>query len=167
MKRRVPAVIVTVAVLFVSIFSMSIFASAATSYTPRLTAPASSNQYYYSNKNIFYKYGYGMPNCTAYAYGRAYEILGKEPKLCIYDADEWFDYNKEGAGYAGGIMSAAIDGIMTAEADTLLLLKKSKTAQSLSQTLLMADRTFIFPQQKHQTLMQAVIAGGIFRDIST
>ena len=58
-------------------------------------------------------------------------------------------------------------GIMTAEADTLLLLKKSKTAQSLSPTLLMADRTFIFPQQKHQTLMQAVIAGGIFRDIST
>ena len=102
MKRRVPAVIVTVAVLFVSIFSMSIFASAATSYTPRLTAPASSNQYYYSNKNIFYKYGYGMPNCTAYAYGRAYEILGKEPKLCIYDADEWFDYNKDGGYYKYG-----------------------------------------------------------------
>ena len=58
-------------------------------------------------------------------------------------------------------------GIMTAEVGTLLLLKKSKTAQSLSPTLLMADRTFIFLQQRHQTLMQAVIAGGIFRDIST
>lgn len=102
LKKRIPSVIITVAVLFTTIFSMSIFASAATTYTPRLSAPSSSNQYYYSNKNIFYKFGYGMPNCTAYAYGRAYEILGKQPNLCIYGAEEWFDYNKEGKYYKYG-----------------------------------------------------------------
>lgn len=101
-QKRIPSVIITVAILFTTVFSMSIFASAATSYTPRLSAPSTSNQYYYSNKNIFYKYGYGMPNCTAYAYGRAYEILGKEPNLCIYDADEWYDYNKDGGYYSYG-----------------------------------------------------------------
>lgn len=74
----------------------------ATQYLARMHAPKKDNPYYYSDKNIFYKYGYGMPNCTAYAWGRAYEILGKEPKLCIYDAYEWFDYNKENEIYAYG-----------------------------------------------------------------
>lgn len=71
-------------------------------FSPRLTAPAKDNPYYYSNKNVFYKHGYGMPNCTAYAYGRAYEILGEEPQLCIYDAQNWFDYNKDNGIYAYG-----------------------------------------------------------------
>ena len=71
-------------------------------FSPRLTAPSKDNAYYYSNKNVFYKHGYGMPNCTAYAYGRAYEILGKEPQLCIYDAQNWFDYNKDNGIYAYG-----------------------------------------------------------------
>ena len=35
-----------------------------------------------------------MPNCTCYAYGRAYEILGKKPNLCTGNAGEWYDYNK-------------------------------------------------------------------------
>ncbi len=72
------------------------------SYTARLTAPSKSNPYFYSNINVFYKFGYGMPNCTCYAYGRAYEILKTEPKLCIYDADEWFDYNKKYGYYSYG-----------------------------------------------------------------
>lgn len=104
MTRRIPAVFITVAILFITVFSMTIFANAASvnTYTPRLTAPAKNNQYYYSDKNIFYKYGYGMPNCTAYAYGRAYEILGKAPNLCPYDADEWYDYNKSNKYYSYG-----------------------------------------------------------------
>lgn len=72
------------------------------SYTARLTAPAKTNPYYYSNINVFYKFGYGMPNCTCYAYGRAYEILKAEPKLCIYDANQWFDYNKDNGYYSYG-----------------------------------------------------------------
>lgn len=74
----------------------------AASFTPRLEAPSYSNEYYYSSKNLYYKYGWGMPNCTAYAYGRAYEILGKEPKLCPYNAERWYGYNIEGGYYSYG-----------------------------------------------------------------
>ncbi len=74
----------------------------ATIYSPRLSAPESTNSYYYSNKNIFYASGYGMPNCTAYAYGRAYEILGKAPSLCTGNAGKWYDYNVSGGYYPYG-----------------------------------------------------------------
>ena len=96
------AVILTVAILFTTVFSMSIFASAATTFSPRLSAPASTNKYYYSDLNVFYKYGWGMPNCTAYAYGRAYEILGSEPKLSWGDAEKWYSYNKSNGYYSYG-----------------------------------------------------------------
>lgn len=43
-------------------------------FTPRLTAPLSTNSFYYSNLNVYYASGYGMPNCTAYAYGRVLEL---------------------------------------------------------------------------------------------
>ncbi len=74
----------------------------ANEYKPRLTAPDKDNKYYYSDINVFYKHGWGMPNCTAYAYGRAYEILKKEPQLCIYSAYLWYDYNKDNKLYAYG-----------------------------------------------------------------
>lgn len=100
--RKIPAAFVVAALLFVTVFSCAGIASAESTFSPRLLAPSKSDAYYYSDKNIFYKFGYGMPNCTAYAYGRAYEILGKEPKLCPYDAQEWFDYNKENKYYTYG-----------------------------------------------------------------
>ena len=82
---------------------MGISAGAATTYTPRLNAPESNNVYYYnSNYNVFQKYGYGLPNCTAYAYGRAYEILKSTPKLSWKGAGQWYDYNKSGGYYSYG-----------------------------------------------------------------
>ena len=38
-------------------------------YVPRLTAPDLNDPLYYSNYNRYYETGWGMPNCTAYAYG--------------------------------------------------------------------------------------------------
>lgn len=102
LTKKTTAVFITVAILFTTVFSVSIFANAVTSFSPRLSAPSKKNNYYYSDKNIFYKYGYGMPNCTAYAFGRAYELLKKEPQLCHYDAQEWYDYNKDGGYYSYG-----------------------------------------------------------------
>ena len=72
------------------------------SYSPRLSAPSYANKYYFSDSNIFYKYGYGMPNCTCYAWGRAYELLNKTPDLCVYSAYLWYDYNKENGYYPYG-----------------------------------------------------------------
>lgn len=100
-SKKISAAVLTAVMLFVSVFSMSMIASAA-SFSPRLSAPSSSNKYYYSNLNVFYKYGYGMPNCTAYAYGRAYEILGSEPKLSWNNAEQWYDYNKSNGYYKYG-----------------------------------------------------------------
>lgn len=69
-------------------------------FIPRTTAP--KNNSYYTSKNAYYKCGYGMPNCTAYAYGRAYEILDKKPKLCMGNAYEWYGYNKSHKYYDYG-----------------------------------------------------------------
>ncbi|MDO5123567.1 MAG: dockerin type I domain-containing protein [Eubacteriales bacterium] len=73
-----------------------------TTFTPRLSAPGKSNAYYYSNKNIFYSIGYGMPNCTAYAWGRAYEILKTKPNLSVDSAHYWWGYNKTNKYYPYG-----------------------------------------------------------------
>lgn len=100
-NKKVSAAVLTAVMLFVSVFSMSMIASAA-SFSPRLSAPSLSNKYYYSDLNAFYKYGYGMPNCTAYAYGRAYEILGSKPKLSWNNAEQWYDYNKSNGYYKYG-----------------------------------------------------------------
>lgn len=97
--KRIPSMFLACALLFTTVFSFSMIANASSSFTPRLEEPSLSNEYYYSNKNIFYKFGYGMPNCTAYAFGRAYEILGEEPNLCHFDAYKWYDYND---GYSRG-----------------------------------------------------------------
>lgn len=60
-------------------------------FKARFTEPEKSNILYYSNKNRFYKAGYGMPNCTAYTSGRWMEINGMSNYLPIYgNAYEWF-----------------------------------------------------------------------------
>lgn len=101
--KRFSAVLIVIALIVTSVLSMGISAGAATTYTPRLNAPESNNVYYYnSNYNVFQKYGYGLPNCTAYAYGRAYEILKSTPKLSWNGAGQWYDYNRNGGYYSYG-----------------------------------------------------------------
>lgn len=64
-------------------------------FIKRESAPSKDDKHYYSNDNIFYKAGYGIPNCTAYAFGRAYELLGTIPKLSNHQAEVWIEDNKE------------------------------------------------------------------------
>ena len=72
-----------------------------TNFKLRTTAPSKDNKHYYSNENPYHKYGFGMPNCTAYAWGRFYEILGTPPKLSpgIKSAGAWYH---ESDGYERG-----------------------------------------------------------------
>lgn len=67
-------------------------------FVKRTTAPDTSNACYYAN-NPFYQSGYGMPNCTAYAWGRFYELSGEYPSLSLGDAENWYNYSD---GYARG-----------------------------------------------------------------
>ncbi len=69
-------------------------------YKPRLTAPAKNNKHYYSNDNVFYRGGFGMPNCTAYAHGRIAEITGKYPRI-YGNAEDWYSAAQKN-GYETG-----------------------------------------------------------------
>lgn len=70
-------------------------------FIPRLTdAGMSGNPYWYSN-NPFYQAGYGLPNCTCYAWGRFWEEAGPEyrPNLSTGNAEDWYNYSD---GYERG-----------------------------------------------------------------
>lgn len=64
-------------------------------FVPRLDqntpTPMANNDWWYSSENIFYRYGYGLPNCTCYAYGRYAEIRGAFAQLPQWDAKDWWD----------------------------------------------------------------------------
>lgn len=64
-------------------------------FVRRTEAPATSNAYYYAN-NPFYQSGYGMPNCTCYAWGRFWELSGTRPALSTRDAERWFGNTADG-----------------------------------------------------------------------
>ena len=68
-------------------------------YIPRLTAPDTGNAYFYAD-NPFYQSGYGLPNCTCYAWGRFWEITGgAKPSLSLGNAENWYGHSD---GYARG-----------------------------------------------------------------
>ena len=60
-------------------------------YEKRLSCPSKENKYYYED-NVFYQSGYGIPNCTCYAWGRFYELSKERPKLCKKNAENWYAY---------------------------------------------------------------------------
>lgn len=70
-------------------------------FVSRLNAPDKSDKFYYGD-NIFYKCGYGMPNCTAYVWGRWYELTGAKPKVYTGNAENWFPKGKSYDGYERG-----------------------------------------------------------------
>ncbi len=68
-------------------------------YTPRTTLTAVDCQSIYWD-NIFQRnWSLGGGNCTWYAYGRAWELLGKKPNLSVNGAHKWYTYND---GYERG-----------------------------------------------------------------
>lgn len=65
----------------------------AASYSSRTSVPSNTNRCYYSTSNPFFTSNL-WTWCTWYAYGRAYEILGKKPDLSTRAAGRWFRDNK-------------------------------------------------------------------------
>lgn len=65
----------------------------ANTFTPRLNSNGMVNSIYYYSGNPFYTSGYGLPNCTCYAWGRWYEITGKKPTgLSLGNAENWYSH---------------------------------------------------------------------------
>ncbi len=57
-------------------------------FIPRTTALDHDDSIY--SANFFALYVTAMPNCTTYAYGHAWEVLGHEPDLCHGSSVHWF-----------------------------------------------------------------------------
>ncbi|MBQ4428342.1 MAG: CHAP domain-containing protein [Clostridia bacterium] len=71
-------------------------------FVPRLSMTPQTAPKYYTTWNVFYNSGYGMPNCTCYAFGRAYEILETVPNLSHGNAGEWWGFNQRNGYYPYG-----------------------------------------------------------------
>lgn len=69
-------------------------------FRSRFIPPEKNNACFYSNKNIFYRAGYGMPNCTAYAFGRLLEQNKSRSRL-TGNGGKWFAQALS-AGYPTG-----------------------------------------------------------------
>lgn len=71
-------------------------------FKPRLTPPSSTNKYFISdefgglNPCIIIEDNSCLPNCVGYGFGRVYELLGYSPKLARYNAEDWYNYTKDG-----------------------------------------------------------------------
>lgn len=75
---------------------------ATNTYTPRLNSNGMVDNPYWYSKNPFHSAGYGLPNCTTYAWGRFWEIsdtnkdYSNKPKLSTANAGKWFGYTSDG-----------------------------------------------------------------------
>lgn len=103
------AFFMSVIFVFLALAMVPVTSFAAT-FTPRTTAPSETNKYYIHTSNgglnqcieINTSTGSCLPNCVGYAWGRAYEILGKKPNLSKGNAEKWYSYNKSGGYYKYG-----------------------------------------------------------------
>lgn len=86
-------------------FWVEYFGGEQKSYTPRLTSDGIRGSYYWYAGSPFYNAGYGLPNCTCYAWGRFWEISDPDgihenrPTLATSDAGRWFEFDD---GYERG-----------------------------------------------------------------
>ena len=71
-------------------------------FVPRLTSDGMVGSPYYYSLNPFYNAGYGLPNCTAYAWGRFWEesdpdrTYANPPTLSTGNAEDWWAYTADG-----------------------------------------------------------------------
>lgn len=65
-------------------------------FTPRLDDTGIVGDFHYYSQNPYYQSGYGMPNCTCYAWGRFWEIGdpgdtgANRPDLPLGNGGQWF-----------------------------------------------------------------------------
>ncbi len=97
MKKTITKIASILAITAVS-FSTNAFA-----YTPRtfLSQEECNSQYWQSQDSNPFPRNWSLAggNCTWYAYGRAWELLGYKPSLSLNGAHKWYTYND---GYERG-----------------------------------------------------------------
>lgn len=71
-------------------------------YIPRLTSAGMRGNPYWYSRNPFYQAGYGLPNCTCYAWGRFWENadidadFSNRPTLSTGNAEDWYGHTSDG-----------------------------------------------------------------------
>lgn len=76
--------------------------SATVDYSPRTSSAGIEGDFHFYSQNPFYTAGYGMPNCTCYAFGRFWEIADPEdkainkPALSLGNAGQWYGHTADG-----------------------------------------------------------------------
>lgn len=71
-------------------------------YIPRLTSDGMRGNPYWYSRNPFYQAGFGLPNCTCYAWGRFWENadinadFSNRPNLSTGNAQDWFGHTSDG-----------------------------------------------------------------------
>ena len=95
-------------------------------FIPRLTDAGINGSPYWYADNPFYGAGYGLPNCTCYAWGRFWEEAGQEyrPNLSTGNAEDWFNYNdgyERGNAPALGAVACYADGIYSGDGHVCII----------------------------------------------
>ncbi len=98
--KKMLNVVLAIMMVFSTMFFNSISINAA-GFTKRTSAPPSGSAYWYSSNNPFWSGGY-VGQCTWYAYGRAYEILGSKPNLSVHGSGQWYSENISKGAYSYG-----------------------------------------------------------------
>lgn len=88
MKLRRDVILIAMVLIFTCSFNA--FGKSVNEFIPRNSAPGLNETYYCQPNNLFSN-GNGVGNCTWYAYGRAYEILGKKP-VFNGNAKQWWQF---------------------------------------------------------------------------
>lgn len=61
-------------------------------FIPRMSsAGMEGSPWWYSSGNVFYQSGYGLPNCTCYAYGRYAEVRQAFADLPTGNGGDWYN----------------------------------------------------------------------------
>ena len=93
--------LVLVLIMCFSVVPMTDLGMKASAYSERTTAPSNDNAYYYNSSYnpLAAKY---VGECTWYAFGRAYEILGYKPNLSTRNGNYWYSENISNGAFKYG-----------------------------------------------------------------
>ena len=98
--KRVLSVLLAILML-VTVAMVGNLGITASALSPRTTAPASGSVYWYNQSYNPFAANY-VGQCTWYAWGRAYEILGSRPNLSTGNAGQWYSDNISRGAYSYG-----------------------------------------------------------------
>ena len=102
--KKVKQILSVLLAVVMMVCAVPVMEAGAASFTPRLTAPERTG--YYGTQNSYNPFrtnsSAGNGNCTWYAWGRAYELLGSRPQLSTGNANTWYPRNQSNGTYSYG-----------------------------------------------------------------